>query len=163
MSVSDIVRDNNFAKVNVIGVNTFGDKNFSGGLAALNCLLEKNLQGVNCLAVDRRDVANLAGCNAAHKLRLLNTDDEKFLTANLRGADVIFIAAQEVWENIKLVALTAHCAKKTGAPVIFIAGGNFEDAEDEIIFDKLIELPRENFAFNAAKIVQDLINNANHF
>ena len=145
------------SKFKVVGVNTFGDKNFSGGLAALNCLLEKNLSDVNCLAVDRHDIANLAACNAADKFRLLNTADEKFLTDNLRGADIIFIAAEEVWENIKLVALTAHCAKKTGALVIFIAGGNFEDAEDEIIFDTLFKLPQENFARDAAKTVQNFI------
>ena len=88
---------------------------------------------------------------------MLNSDDEKNLTENLRGADLIFIAADEVWENIKLVALVAHCAKKIGVPVIFVAGGNFEDAEDEIIFDALIKLPSKNFEFDAGKVVQNFI------
>lgn len=147
---------NLFVKIKVVGVNTSREK-FSGGLAAINHLLEKNLSGVNYLAVDRNDVANLAECNAIHKFRLLNTDDEKFLTENLRGADMIFIAVDEVWENIKAVALVAHCAKKTGTPVIFIAGGNFEDAEDEIIFDALIKLPSKNFEFDAGKVVENFV------
>ena len=149
--------DNRFVKVKVIGVNTANTENFSGGLAAVNYMLEKNLQGVNYLAVDRQDVKNLDGCKAIHKFRLLNSDDEKNLTENLRGADLIFIAADEVWENIKLVALVAHCAKKIGVPVIFVAGGNFEDAEDEIIFDALIKLPSKNFEFDAGKVVQNFI------
>ena len=149
--------DNRFVKVKVVGVNTAVDEKISGGLSTLNCILEKNLSGVNCLAVDRHDTDNLAGCNAMHKFRLLNADDEKILTRNLRGGEMIFIVADEVWENIKLVALVAHCAKKTGVPVIFIAGGNFEDAEDEIIFDALIKLPSKNFEFDACKIVQNFI------
>lgn len=156
INVTDINRSNTFIKIKVVGINT-GDKNFSGGLAALNCLLEKNLPGVNCLAVDRHDTANLVGCNAAHKFRLLNSDDEIFFTNNLRGADMIFIAADNVWENIKLVALTAHCAKKIGVPVIFIAGGNFDDAEDEIIFGALMKLPSKNFEFDAAKVIENFI------
>jgi len=149
--------DNRFVKVKVVGVNTAGGEKISGGLSALNCILEKNLSGVNCLAVDRHDTNNLAACNAIHKFRLLNTDDEKILTDKLRGVEMIFIVADEVWENIKLVALVAHCAKKTGVPVIFIAGGNFEDAEDEIIFDALIKLPGKNFEFDACKVVQNFI------
>lgn len=149
--------DNGFVKVKVVGVNTAGNQKISGGLSALNCMLEKNLAGVKYLAVDRQDVANLRGCNAIHKFRLLNTEDEKNLTEDLRGADLIFVVADEVWENIKAVALVAHCAKKIGVPVIFIAGGNFEDAEDEIIFDALIKLPSKNFEFDSAKIVQNFI------
>ena len=154
--VADINHSNRFVKVKVVGINTAVNKNFSGGLFALNCLLEKNLQSVNCLAVDRHDIANLSDCKA-RKFRLLNTDDEKTLTDNLRGAEIIFIVAEEVWENIKLVALTAHCAKKIGVPVIFIACGNFEYAEDEIIFDALIKLPRKNFEFDTTKIIQNII------
>ena len=149
--------ENRFVKVKVVGVHTGNDAKISGGLSALNYILEKNLSGVNCLAVDRRDVANLAACNATHKFRLLDTADEQNLTENLSGADLIFVAADAVWENIKVVALTAHCAKKIGVPVIFIAGGNFDDAEDEIIFDALIKLPSKNFGADAAKIVQNFI------
>ena len=149
--------NNLFVKAKVVGVNTIGGEKISGGLAALNCMLEKNLAGVNYLAVDRQDVANLRGCNAIHKFRLLNTEDEQTLTDNLRGADLIFVVADEVWENVKAVALAAHCAKKIGVPVIFIAGGNFEDAEDEIIFDALIKLPSKNFEFDSAKVVQNFI------
>ena len=148
--------NNLFVKAKVVGVNTGGDK-LSGGLAALNRVLEKNLLGVNCLAVDRNDTANLDGCNTIHKFRLLDTADEQLLTESLRGADMIFLAADEVWENIKVVALAAHCAKKIGVPVIFLAGGNFEDAEDEIIFDALIRLPSKNFEFDAAKVIQNFI------
>ncbi|MBE8952589.1 MAG: hypothetical protein SR1Q7_05535 [Quinella sp. 1Q7] len=149
--------DNRFVKVKVVGVNTAGAGNLSGGLTALNFMLEQNLPGVNCLAVDRHDAANLDGCNAAHKLRLLTGDDEKFLTDKLQGADLLFVVADEVWENIKAVALAAHCAKKIGAPVIFIAGGNFEDAEDEIIFDALIKLPSKNFGADACKVVKNCV------
>ena len=148
--------DNKTVKVKVVGVNTTG-KN-SGGLTALNYMLEQNLAGVNYLAVDRRDVENLDACKAIHKFRLLTSDDEKILTANLRGADLIFVVADEVWENIKAVALTAHCAKKVGVPVIFIAGGNFEDAEDEIIFDALIKLPSKNFEYDSCKVVKNFID-----
>ena len=149
--------DNKFVKVKVVGVNTVGEGNLSGGLTALNFMLEQNLQGVRYLAVDRQDAENLDGCNTAHKYRLLNTSDEKILTAALRGADLIFVVADSVWENVKAVALTAHCAKKTGAPVIFIAGGNFEDAEDEIIFDALIKLPSKNFDADACKVVTNFV------
>lgn len=148
--------ENRFVKIKVVGVNTY-DKKISGGLSALNYMLEKNLPGVNYLAVDRHDTANLDACNATHKFRLLTAEDEKIFAGELRGADMIFIVADEVWENIKLVALVAHCAKKSGVPVIFIAGGNFEDAEDEIIFDALIKLPSKNFEFDAAKVVQNFI------
>ena len=148
---------NLFVKVKVIGVNTSSTDKISGGLAAVNNLLDKNFSGVNCFAVDRQDTANLAACNVKHKLRLLNRDDEAALTDNLQGADLIFIAADDVWENIKLVALTAHCAKKIGVPVILIAGGNFNDAEDEIIFDAVIKLPSKNFEFDAVKVVQNFL------
>ena len=147
--------DNQFVKVKVVGVNT--KENNSGGLTALNCMLEQNLPGVNYLAVDRHDVKNLDDCKAIHKFKLLTREDENFLTENLRGADLIFIVADEVWENIKVVALTAHCAKKIGVPVIFVAGGNFEDAEDEIIFDALIKLPSKNFEFDAGEVVKNFI------
>ena len=149
--------DNRFIKVKVIGVNTAGNEKISGGLAAVNFMLEKNLQGVNYLAVDRQDVKNLDDCKAIHKFRLLDMADERNLVRNLRGSDLIFIVADEVWENIKTVALVAHCAKKIGVPVIFIAGGNFEDAEDEIIFDALIKLPSKNFEFDAGKVIQSFI------
>ncbi|MBQ4404826.1 MAG: hypothetical protein II857_10525 [Selenomonadaceae bacterium] len=149
--------DNRFVKVKVVGVNTVGKEKLSGGLAALNCILEKNLPGVNYLAVDRNDIKNLDGCNTIHKLRLLDRADEQNLVQKLRGADMIFVVAEEVWENIKAVALAAHCAKKVGVPVIFIAGGNFEDAEDEIIFDALIKLPNKNFEFDSSKVVENFI------
>ena len=149
--------DNQFIKIKVVGVNTVGNEKLSGGLASVNYMLEQNLQGVNYLAVDRQDVKNLDGCNTKHKLRLLNMEDERNLVRALRGADMIFIVAENVWENIKVVALTAHCSKKIGAPVIFIAGGNFQDAEDEIIFDALIKLPNENFAIDSAKVIQNFI------
>jgi len=148
--------ENKFVKVKVVGVNTI-EKN-SGGLSALNYMLEQNLSGVNYLAVDRNDVENLATCKACHKFRLLTSDDEKILTEKLRDADLIFVVADEVWENIKAVALTAHCAKKVGVPVIFIAGGNFEDAEDEIIFDALIKLPSKNFEYDSCKVVKNFID-----
>lgn len=147
---------NRFVKVRVVGVNTSNEK-LSGGIAAINQLAEKNLSGVNCFAVDRQDAANLADCRAAHKFRLLNTADEENLTEELRGADVIFVVADEVWENVKAVALAAHCAKKIGALVIFVAGGNFEDAEDEIIFDALIKLPSKNFEFDAGKVIENFV------
>ena len=149
--------DNQFVKVKVVGVNTASNEKISGGLSALNYMLEQNLQGVNYLAVDRQDIKNLEGCKAIHKLRLLDTADERNLVENLRGADLIFVVADEVWENIKAVALVAHCAKKIGVPVIFIAGGNFEDAEDEIIFDVLIKLPSKNFEFDSCKVVKNFI------
>ena len=149
--------ENRFVKIKVAGVNTAGNEKISGGLAAVNHMLEQNLQGVKYFAVDRHDVKNLDGCRAIHKFRLLNTEDEKIFTEALRGADLIFIAAEDVWENIKVVALAAHCAKKVGVPVIFIAGGNFEDAEDEIIFDALIKLPEKNFEFDAGKVIQNFI------
>ena len=157
MNVLGNILENQFVKVKVVGVNTASDKKFSGSLAAINCLLEQNLQFVKYLAVDRQDVKNLDGCKAIHKFRLLDTTDEQNLFKALSDADLIFIVADEVWENIKAVALTAHCAKKTGAPVIFIAGGNFEDAEDEIIFDALMKLPSKNFEFDACKVVQNFV------
>ena len=144
--------ENHFVKVKVVGVNTA-----TKSLAALNYMLEQNLKGVNYLAVDRQDVKNLDGCKASHKFRLLDMADERTLVRALRGADLIFIVADEVWENVKAVALTAHCAKKVGVPVIFIAGGNFEDAEDEIIFDALIKLPSKNFEFDSGKVVKNFI------
>ena len=149
--------ENHFVKVKVVGVNTGGNEKLSGGLSALNCLLEKNLQGVNHFAVDRHDVKNLDGCKASHKFRLLDMADERNLVRALRGTDLIFVVADEVWENIKVVALVAHCAKKAGTPVIFIAGGNFEDAEDEIIFDALMKLPSKNFEFDACKVIQNFV------
>ena len=148
--------ENKFVKVKVVGVNTT-EKN-SGGLTALNYMLEQNLSGVNYLAVDRNDIENLDACKASHKFRLLTSSDEKILTAKLRDADLIFVVVDEVWENIKTVALTAHCAKKVGVPVIFIAGGNFEDAEDEIIFDALIKLPSKNFEYDSCKVVKNFID-----
>ena len=149
--------DNLFIKVKIVGVNTTNTEKISGGLAAVNCLLEKNLQGVNYFAVDRHDIKNLDGCNTKHKLRLLDMADERNLVRTLRGADMIFVVADEVWENIKAVALAAHCAKKVGVPVIFIAGGNFQDAEDEIIFDAVIKLPSENFERESAKVIENFI------
>lgn len=149
--------DNRFVKIKVIGVNTASEGNLSGGLTALNFMLKQNLSGVNFLAVDRQDTKNLDACNAVHKFRLLNTDDERNLTDKLSGADLIFVIADSVWENIKVVALAAHCAKKIGAPVIFIAGGDFEDAEDEIIFDALMKLPSKNFEFDACKVVKNFV------
>ena len=118
--------DSRFVKI--IGVNTADNGKTSGGIAAVNYMLEKNLPDVNYIAVDRWDVKNLDSCKAIHKFRLLNLEDEKILTANLRGADLIFIA-----------------------------GGNFEDAEDEIIFDTLIKLPSKNFEFDSGKVVQNFI------
>lgn len=150
--------NNQYIKIKIVGVNTTGDEKFSGGLSALNYMLEKNFSGVNYFAVDRHDIANLAACNVAHKFRLLDMADERTLIRNLRGADMIFIAATDVWENIKLVALTAHCAKKIGAPVILVAGGNFDDAEDEIIFDAAVKLPEKNFEFDAGKIIGNFID-----
>ena len=149
--------NNRFVKIKVIGVNTSDGAKNSGGLSALNCMLEKNLAGVNYLAIDRHDTGNLSTCNTAHKFRLLDTEDEKNLTDNLSGADLIFVVADSVWENIKVVALAAHCAKKIGVPVIFIAGGNFDDAEDEIIFDALVKLPSKNFEFDACKVLQNFV------
>ena len=149
--------DNRFVKIKVVGVNTASGEEISGGLAALNHMLEKNLKGVNYLAVDRQDVENLSTCKTTHKFRLRDTADEKILTENLHEANLVFIVADEVWENIKAVALVAHCAKKNGVPVIFIAGGNFEDAEDEIIFDVLAKLPSKNFAADSYKVVKNFI------
>lgn len=149
--------DNKFVKIKVVGVNTASEGNLSGGLTALNFMLEQNLSGVNYLAVDRQDIKNLDSCKAVHKFRLLDMADERTLVRALRGADLIFVVADSVWENIKVVALTAHCAKKIGAPVIFIAGGNFEDAEDEIIFDALMKLPSKNFEFDACKVVKNFV------
>ena len=147
--------DNLFIKFKVVGVNT--KEKFSGGLAAINYMLEKNLSGVNYFAVDRNDVKNLSECKAIHKMRLLDMADERNLVRALRGADMIFVVADEVWGNVKAVAVAAHCAKKVGVPVIFIAGGNFEDAEDEIIFDALIKLPSKNFEFDSAKVVENFV------
>ena len=149
--------DNQFIKIKVVGVNTVGKEKLSGGLAAINYMLEQNLQGVNYLAIDRQDVKNLDECKTIHKFRLLDMADERNLVRALRGADIIFVVADEVWENVKAVALAAHCAKKAGVPVIFIAGGNFEDAEDEIIFDALMKLPSKNFEFDTCKVVQNFI------
>lgn len=149
--------NNRFAKAKIVGVNTASAGDLSGGLTALNFILAENLSGVNCLAVDRHDTQNLDGCNAAHKFRLLDTDDEQTLVKALRGADLLFVVADLVWENIKAVALAAHCAKKIGAPVIFIAGGDFEFAEDEIIFDALIKLPSKNFGADACKVVKNFV------
>ena len=149
--------DNKFIKIKVLGVNTASDAKLSGGLAAINCMLEKNLPGVKYLAIDRHDTYNLAACKAAHKFRLLDMADERNLIRNLRGSDLIFLIVDEVWENIKAVAIAAHCAKKSGATMILIAGGNFLDAEDEIIFDAVIKLPSEDFAAEAANIVETFI------
>lgn len=149
--------DNRFIKIKVLGVNTASDGEISGGLAALNCMLGKNLSGVSYMAVDRHDIYNLVACKAAHKFRLLDMADERNLIRNLRGSDLIFVVADEVWENIKAVAIAAHCAKKASAPMIFIAGGNFQDAEDEVIFDAVVKLPSENFALDAANIVENFI------
>lgn len=149
--------DNPFVKIKVVGVNTASNGEISGGLAAVNYMLERNFQGVNYLAIDRQDVKNLDACKTTHKFKLLDLADERNLVKTLRGADLIFIVADEVWENIKTVALTAHCAKKIGVPVIFIAGGNFEDAEGEIIFDVLTKLPSKNFEFDSCKIVKNFI------
>lgn len=149
--------DNRFVKVKVVGVNTASEEKISGGLSALNCMLEKNFPNVNYLAVDRQDIKNLDGCKTAHKFRLRDMADERNLVRALRGSDLIFIVADLVWENVKAVSIVAHCAKKIGAPVIFIAGGNFEDAEDEIIFDALVKLPSKNFEFDACKIVKNFI------
>lgn len=149
--------DNRFVKIKIVGVNTAGDGKISGGLTVLNFMQEKNLSGVNYFAVDRQDVSNLDACNVKRKLRLLDADDEKILVDELRGADLIFVLADEVWENVKVVALAAHCAKKVGVPVIFIAGGNFEDAEDEIIFDGLVKLPSKNFPADSCKVVENFI------
>lgn len=149
--------NNKFIKIKILGVNTAEDGELSGGLEALNCILEKNLPGVNCLAIDQHDKINLVACKAAHKFRLLDMADERTLIRNLRGTDLIFVVVDEVWENIKVAAITAHCAKKSGATVILVAGGNFQDAEDEIIFDAVIKLPSEDFAATAAKIVESFI------
>ena len=148
---------NLFAKIKVIGVNTTSGEKISGGLAAVNYMLNESLSGVKCFAVDRHDTDNLAACKVANKFRLLDRDDELNLTENLRESDLIFIVADDIWENIKLVALTAHCAKKIGVPVIFIAGGNFDDAEDEIIFDAVIKLPSKNFDADACKVVENFV------
>ena len=149
--------NNKFIKIKVLGMNTADDGKLSGGLEALNCMLEKSLPGVNYMAIDRHDKNNLVACKAAHKFRLLDMADERAMIRNLRGTDLIFVVADEVWENIKAVAIVAHCAKKSGATVILIAGGNFQDAEDEIIFDAVIKLPSEDFAAEAANIVETFI------
>ena len=149
--------DNKFMKIKVLGVNTATDGELSGGLEALNCMLEKSLPGVNYIAIDRHDTNNLADCKAAHKFRLLDMADERALIRNLRGTDLIFVVVDEVWENIKAVAITAHCAKKAGVATILIAGGNFQDAEDEIIFDAVVKLPSENFDSESANIVETFI------
>ena len=159
MNVFETNFDNRYIKFKVVGVNTAGDEKISGGLCAVNFMLSKNFQGVNYYAVDRNDTKNLDACNVIpdRKFRLLNAKDENNLVNELRGTDLIFVVADEVWENLKTVAITAHCAKKIGVPVIFIAGGNFEDAEGEIIFDALIKLPSKNFAEDACKVVQNFI------
>lgn len=157
MNVFENNFNNRFVKVKVVGVNTASEEKISGGLSALNYMLEKNFPNVNYLAVDRQDIKNLDGCKTTHKLRLLDMADERTLVRALRGADLIFIVADSVWENVKAVAIVAHCAKKIGAPVIFIAGGDFEDAEDEIIFDALVKLPSKNFEFDACKVVKNFI------
>jgi len=149
--------NNQFMNIKIIGVNTADDGELSGGLAAINYMLKKNLPGLNYLAIDRQDRYNLVACNAAHKFRLLGMADERALIRSLRGTDLIFVIADEVWENIKTVATTAHCAKKAGVATILIAGGNFQDAEDEIIFDAVVKLPSENFDSEAAKIVENFI------
>ena len=48
--------NNRFVTIKVVGVNT--GKKISGGLSALNFMLEKNLSGVNYFAVDRQDISN---------------------------------------------------------------------------------------------------------
>lgn len=159
MNVFETNFDNRYIKFKVVGINTAGDEKISGGLRAVNFMLNQHFQGVNYYAVDRNDTENLAECKVVteHKIRLLDTKDENNLVNELRGANLIFVVADEVWENLKTVALTAHCAKKVGVPVIFIAGGNFEDAEGEIIFDALVKLPSKNFAEDSAKILQNFI------
>ena len=57
--------DNKFIKIKVLGVNTASDGELSGGLTALNFMLEKSLSGVNYLAIDRHDKNNLVACKAA--------------------------------------------------------------------------------------------------
>ena len=148
--------DNRFVKVKVVGVNTASEK-ISGGIAALNCMIEKNLPSVNYIAIDRPGTDDLDACNARKRFLVPSMADERNLVRTLRGADLIFIVADEVWENVKAAAVAAHCAKKTGAPVIFVAGGDFEFAEDEIIFDALIRLPSKNFGDNASKVIQNFI------
>ena len=157
MNVFETNFNNRYIKIKVVGINTAGDEKLSGGLRAVNFMLSQNFQGVNYFAVDRNDTKNLAECNAVHKLRLLDVADEIKLVDELRGADLIFVVADEVWENLKTVALAAHCAKKVGVPVIFVAGGNFDDAEGEIIFDALVKLPGKNFDADACKVVQNFI------
>lgn len=149
--------ENRFIKIKVLGINTASDGELSGGLAAINCMLEKNLSGVSYLAVDRQDIYNLVACKAAHKFRLLDMADERILVRSLRGTDIVFAVVDEVWENIKVVSIATHCAKKAGTPIILIAGGDFQDAEDEIIFDAVIKLPSEDFGSNAANIVENFI------
>ena len=149
--------DNRFVKVKVVGVNTASEK-ISGGIAALNCMIEKNLPSVNYIAIDRPGTDDLDACNARKRFLVPSMADERNLVRTLRGANLIFIVADEVWENVKATAVAAHCAKKIGVvPVIFIAGGNFEDAEDEIIFDALIKLPSKNFAEDSCKVVKNFI------
>ena len=159
MNVFETKFDNRYIKIKVVGVNTASDDKLSGGLDAVNFMLSRNFQGVNYFAVDRNAVDNLNACtcHAEHKFRLLDAQDEANFTDKLRDANLIFVVAADVWENLKAVALAAHCAKKVGVPVIFIAGGNFDDAEDEIIFDALVKLPKANFAVDACKVLQNFI------
>ena len=159
MNVFETNFDNRYIKFKVVGVNTAGDEKLSGGLRAVNFMLNQNFQGVNYYAVDRNDTKNLDECKVVpdHKFRLLNAEDENNFVHELREANLIFVVADEVWENLKTVAIAAHCAKKVGVPVIFIAGGNFEDAEGEIIFDALVKLPSKNFAEDSTKILQNFI------
>ena len=147
--------NNRFVTIKVVGVNT--GKKISGGLSALNFMLEKNLSGVNYFAVDRQDISNLDACNATRKFRLLDAADEQKLSAELRGADLIIVVADEVWENVTAVSIATHCAKKVGVPVVIIAGGDFDYAEDEIIFDALVKLPSRNFAADTCKVVENFI------
>ena len=159
MNVFELSFDNRYVKIKVVGVNTALDGKLSGGLEAVNFMLSKNFQGVNYFAVDRNSADNLNACTCRtdNKFRLLDTQDEKTLTEALTDANLIFVVAADVWENIKVVALAAHCAKKIGVPVVFIAGGNFDDAEDEIIFDALVKLPNKNFAADACKVAQNFM------
>lgn len=159
MNVFETNFDNRYIKIKIVGVNTAGDDKLSGGLDAVNFMLSRNFQGVNYFAVDRNSVDNLKACtcHVEHKFRLLDAQDEKTLTDKLNDANLIFVVATDVWENLKAVALAAHCAKKVGVPVIFIAGGNFDDAEGEIIFDALVKLSNANFAVDACKVLQNFI------
>ncbi|MCR5833617.1 MAG: hypothetical protein K6G55_03100 [Selenomonadaceae bacterium] len=153
---------NQFANIKFVGVNTTRVEKFFGGLSAFNYVANEKIPCVECLAVDGRDIDNLVDCRADKKFRLLNVVDEKIFIDGMRGAEIIFVFAENVWENIRTVALAAHCAKKIGVPVIFIAGGNFEDAEDEIIFDALVKLPNEDFAENTCKIIRVFVDVLTH-